>query len=143
MKRALFIVSTITLVAVVVAVVGQALLVSLRVYFDPSGQMVNPTPLGVLAAYMAGIGMYAALPLTAATFVLGLVTTSVRGDYLWLVTLIITAVLAMVGLFGMAWILLSVNSPVALVAPLGLVPLVALIYSLRPDSSPLRQGAVG
>lgn len=143
MKRALLIVSAGTLIAVVVAVVGQALVVTQGVYYDPSGQVVNPTPLAVLATAMAGIGMYLALLLTAATFVLGGVTMGVRGDYRWLVALAVASALTLVGIVGMAWVLLSVNSPVAFVTPLGLVSLVTIIYSLCPDSGLLHRRAAG
>ncbi|HEY7778688.1 MAG TPA: hypothetical protein VIC85_00620 [Ktedonobacterales bacterium] len=44
--------------------------------------------------------------------------------------LVVAGMLALVGLVGMAWVLLSANSPIAFVTPLAMVPLVALFYAV-------------
>jgi hypothetical protein len=134
MKRALLIVSICTLLVIGVAVVGQALVVTQRVYYTPSGQPINPTPLALVATYMAGVGGALSFPLCLLTCALGLVVMILHKHCRWVVAVIVAGLLSLVGLFGMAWVLLSVNSPVALATPLCLVVLVILLYSLWPNA---------
>lgn len=46
--------------------------------------------------------------------------------------LIVGGCLALAGVVGVAWMLLSANSPLTLAAPHLLVPLITTAYSLRP-----------
>jgi hypothetical protein len=134
MKRTLLIVSIGTLLVVGVAVAGQALVVTQGIYYTPSGQPANPTPLALVATFMAGAGSALSMPLCMATAILGLVIAGMRQQYRWIMAILGACLLSMVGLFGMAWILLSANSPVAFVTPLALIVLVTLLYGLRLDS---------
>jgi hypothetical protein len=132
MKRALCIVSVLTLVALGAAIIGQALVFALGFSYTPSGQLVHPTPLALVASALAGFGGIASMPLTFVTFILGLVGTADERRYGWLVALIVAGGLAFVGLLAMAWVILSGNSPVAFQTPLVGVPLVTLLYGLFP-----------
>ncbi|WIG60604.1 MAG: hypothetical protein OJF49_003352 [Ktedonobacterales bacterium] len=136
MKRALLVVSICTLLALGVAVVGRALVVTQGVTYTPSGQPADPTPLAITATLMEGIGSVLAALLCLATFVLGVATAAARKRSGWVAAFVVAGLLALVGFVGMAWVLLSVNSPVAWGTPLALVPLVALLYALRPDPAP-------
>jgi hypothetical protein len=136
MKRALRIVSVLTLVALGAAIIGQSLVFGLGVSYTPSGQLVHPTPLALIASALAGFGGIASMPLTLVTFFLGLVATADERRYGWLVALVIAGGLAFVGLLGMAWIILSGNSPVAFQTPLVMIPLVTLLYSFFPARRP-------
>jgi hypothetical protein len=89
--------------------------------------------MATIATFMAAAGAVLSIPLCLAAFVLGLVAMGERKQAGWIATLVAAGLLAMAGLFGMAWVLLSANSPIPLVAPLGLVALVTLLYSLRRD----------
>jgi hypothetical protein len=133
MVLALRIVSLLTLVALGAAIAGQALVVALGVYYTPDGQPVDPTPLAVTVSILAGFGGLLAMPLALATFILGLVATAVHQRYGWLVAAIVAGALSLVGLVSMAWVLLSVRSPIAFQAPLIVIPLVTLAYSLWPQ----------
>ena len=88
-----------------------------------------------------GIGSVLGALLCLATFVLGIATAVARKVYGWVVAFVIAGLLALMGFVGMAWVLLSVNSPVAWVTPLALVPLIAVLYALRPDPEQA-QGAI-
>lgn len=131
MKRALQIVSLVTLGAVLAAQVAQALTVTQGIYYDPSGQPVNPSTL-TLVVTILGVAGIIALPLTAATFALGVVATGLARRYGWLAAVVVAGGLALVGLFGMIWVLLSVQSPIAFQTPFALIPLVTLAYTLLP-----------
>jgi hypothetical protein len=74
------------------------------------------------------------LPLTAVDGALGIVVTGLEQRYAWLVAVVVAGLLALVGLFAMIWILLSVESPIAFQAPFLVVPLVTLAYTLAPAS---------
>lgn len=131
MKRALQIVSIITLVMVLAAIVAQALTVAQGIYYDPNGQPVNPTALTQVVIILGVVGILA-MPLTAANFVFGIVVAGLEQRYIWIVVLLVSAVLVGAGLFAMIWILLSVQSPVAFQTPFALIPLVTLAYTLLP-----------
>jgi len=131
MKRALLILSIGTLVLLTLSVVGQALEFAQGIVFTANGQPSDPTPQAYIAVYMTAIGGIPAFPASLATFVVGLVAMSMNKQYSWLVALCVAGALSFVGLIGMAWVLLSANSPVAFFTPLLLVPLVTLIFSLR------------
>ncbi|HEX6796332.1 MAG TPA: hypothetical protein VF116_01315 [Ktedonobacterales bacterium] len=134
MVRALLIVSISTLLVLGVAIAGQALVVLLGVSYTPSGLPVDPTPLAVVVSIMASAGGLLSLPLVLATCVLGLVAAALRRQYTWIVAIAGVGLLALVGLVGTAWMILSTNSPVALVTPLALVAMVTLLYGLRSSS---------
>jgi hypothetical protein len=100
MKRALQIVSIITLVMVLAAIVAQALTVAQGIYYDPNGQPVNPTALTQVVIILGVVGILA-LPLTAVNFVFGIVVAGLEQRYIWIVVLLVAAVLVGVGLFAM------------------------------------------
>jgi hypothetical protein len=133
MKRALQIVSLVTLITVIAAMVAQALTVTQGIYYDPNGQPVNPSTLTLIVTILGVAGLLS-LPLIAANGILGIVVTGLERRYGWLVAVVVAGMLALVGLFGMIWILLSVQSPIAFQTPLIIVPLVTLAYTLAPAS---------
>lgn len=131
MKRLVWIVSLSTLVVLGAGILGQALIVILGVYYTPNGDLADPTPLAIVATAL-DLGGLLAMPLTAAALVLGLVVIAQDRRYGWLVVLVVATLLACVGLLGMAWILLSVNSPIAFQTPLAAISLVTALYSRAP-----------
>jgi flagellar basal body-associated protein FliL len=133
MKRSLLILSIVTPVLLGAAIAGQVVVVTQGITYTPDGQPTNPTPMATIATFMAAAGAVLSIPLCLAAFVLGLVAMGERKQAGWIATLVAAGLLAVAGLFGMAWVLLSANSPIPLVAPLGLVALVTLLYSLRRD----------
>ena len=133
MKRALQIVSLVTLITVVAAMVAQALTVTQGITYDSNGQPVNPSTLTLVVTILGVAGMIS-LPLTVVDGVLGIVVTGLEQRYAWLVAVVVAGVLALVGLFAMIWILLSVESPIAFQAPFVIVPLVTLAFTLAPAS---------
>lgn len=141
MKRALRIVSVLTLVSLGAAIIGQALVFALGVSYTPSGQLVHPTPLALVASSLAGFGSIASMPLTFVTFILGLIVTADERRYGWLVALVVAGGLAFVGLLGMAWVILSGNSPVAFQTPLVGIPLVTLLSAFFPARHPAASDA--
>jgi hypothetical protein len=135
MKRALLILSLITLVALGAAIVAQALIFTNGITFDPNGQPVHPTRLAVVATVVAGYGAVLGMALAALDFVVGIVVIGFSRRFGWLIAIIVAGIMSYVGLFVMAWVLLSANSPIAAQAPFVLVPLVTLLYSLIPGKS--------
>jgi uncharacterized membrane protein len=133
MKRALQIVSLVTLITVVAAMVAQALTVTQGITYDSNGQPVNSSTLTLIVTVLGVVGMVS-LPLTAVDGVLGILVTGLEQRYAWLVAGVVAGALALVGLFVMIWILLSVQSPIAFQAPFVIVPLVTLAYTLAPVS---------
>ena len=133
MKRALQIVSLVTLITVVAAMVAQALTVTQGITYDSNGQPVNPSTLMLIVTILGVAGMVS-LPLTAVDGVLGILVTGLEQRYAWLVAVVVAGALALVGLFVMIWILLSVQSPIAFQALFVIVPLVTLAYTLAPVS---------
>lgn len=131
MKRVLWILSLVTLIVLGAGIIGQALVVLLGVYYTPSGDIAGPTPLAVIATAL-NLGGLLAMPLTAAALVLGLLTTAQDRRYGWLIALVVATLLACAGLFAMAWVILSVNSPIAFQAPLVAIALVTALYSRTP-----------
>jgi hypothetical protein len=131
-KRALRIISVLTLVSLGAAIIGQVLVFALGVSYSPSGQLVHPTPMALVASALAGFGGIASMPLTFVTFILGLVAAADERRYGWLVALVVAGGLAFAGLLGMAWVILSGNSPVAFQTPLVGIPLVTLLYGFFP-----------
>ena len=131
MRRALLIVSLLTLVTALAALVAQALTVTQGIYYDPNGQPVHPSTLTLIVTIL-GVAGVLSLPLTAATFLLGIIVTALERRYVWLVALLVAAGLVFVGLFAMIWILLSERSPLAFQTPLALIPLVTLAYVSLP-----------
>lgn len=132
MKRVLLVLSLITLVALGAAIVAQALIFTNGITFDPHGQPVHPTRLAVVATVIAGYGAVLGMALAALDFVIGIVVIGFGRRFGWLIAIIVAGVLSYVGLFVMAWVLLSANSPVAAQAPFVLIPLVTLLYSIIP-----------
>ena len=138
MKRLLLIISVVTLVVLGLAIIGQALLVAQGVVYDSDGLPVDRAPLALVLTYVVFIGSIVGGLLCLVAGLLALVAAASRNQYGWFVALLLAGAFALVGLFGMAWVLLSANSVVALVAPLALVPLVTGLYSLRPDTEIVR-----
>lgn len=133
MKRLVWIVSLSTLVVLGAGILGQALIVILGVYYTPNGDLADPTPLAIVATVL-DLGGLLAMPLTASALVLGLVVIAQDRRYGWFVALVVASLLACVGLLGMAWILLSVNSPIAFQTPLAAISLVTALYSRTSTS---------
>jgi hypothetical protein len=132
MRRVLWIVSLVTLVVLGAGILGQALIVLFGVYYAPSGDPADPTPLAVIVTAL-DLGGLIAMPLTAAALILGLITTAQDRRYGWLVAVVLATLLACVGLIGMAWVILSVNSPIAFQTPLAAIALVTAAYSRSSD----------
>ncbi|HZC76832.1 MAG TPA: hypothetical protein VE258_03745 [Ktedonobacterales bacterium] len=139
MKRALCIVSVLTLVVLGIASLGQALVFAWDVTFTPDGTVADPTPQAVIVSAAAAIGGILSMPLVAATFVLGVIATSQEKQYGWLAALFGAGALAVLGIFGMAWVLLSTRSPIAFQLPLATIALVTMLYCLV--SAPRRTAA--
>jgi hypothetical protein len=134
MRHALAIVSLLSLAVLVVAVVGQALVYALGVTYTPEGQPTDPTPLAYAVSFASSFGGLLAMPFTCATFILGLVATADARRYGWLAALLVAALLALAGLIAMAWVILSVRSPLAFQTPLLAIPLVTTLYTFLPAS---------
>ncbi len=126
------IISVLTLVTLVAAIVGQALTYALGIVYDPNGQPVDPTPLNQAITYGGAVGGILSLPLTATTFILGLVVMAGERHFGWLAALVVAGVVAFVGLIAMAWVLLSVTSPIAFQTPLVTIPVVTLLSNFGP-----------
>ena len=133
MRRALLIVLWLNLLVIALAVVGQVLVFTLGVTYTPTGQITAPTPLANVASLMTGVGGILSLPLTLVTFILAVVAAGHRKQTTWIVVFLVVGAVALVGLFVMAWMLLSTTSPIAFVTPFALIPFAALAYSLLPD----------
>lgn len=131
MRRALLIVSLLTLVTALAALVAQTLTVTQGISYDPNGQPIHPTTLTLIVTILGVVGLLA-LPLAAANFILGVIVTALERRYVWLGALVVAAGLVFVGLFAMIWILLSVQSPIAFQTPVALIPLVTLAYIFLP-----------
>ena len=131
MKRALQIVSLVTFITVIAAMVAQVLTVTQGITYDANGQPVNPSTLTLIVTILGVAGMLS-LPLTAVDGVLGIAVTGLEQRYTWLAAVVVAGALALVGFFIMIWILLSVESLIALQAPFVLVPLVTLAYTFTP-----------
>jgi ABC-type multidrug transport system permease subunit len=132
MKRALLILSLATLVVLGAVIVAQALIYTNGITYDPHGQPVHPTRLAVVTSAVAGYGAVLALALAALDFVFGIVVIGFSRRFGWLIAVIVAGILSYMGLFVMAWVLLSANSPIAAQTPFVLIPLVTLLYSLIP-----------
>ena len=135
MKRALLILSLITLLVLGAVIVAQALIFTNGITFDPHGQPVHPTRLAVVATVVAGYGAVLGIALAALDFVVGIVVTGFGRRFGWLIAIIVAGILSYMGLIVMAWVTLSENTPVAAQAPFVLIPLVTLLYSLIPGRS--------
>ena len=131
MKRILQIVSLVTLVTVIAAMIAQALTVAQGIAYDSNGQPVNPSTLTLIVTILGVAGMLS-LPLAVVNGVLGIAVTGLERRFAWLAAVVVAGALALVGLFAMIWILLSVESPIAFQAPFAIVPLVTLAYTLAP-----------
>lgn len=132
MRRGLLIASVGALIVGGAATIAQALLFAWGVVYDARGLPTNPTPAALAATWIAALGVPLSFALCASVFVYGAVAMTAGRAWRWLATLIVGACLALAGMVGVAWILLSANSPFTLAAPLLLVPLITTAYSLRP-----------
>lgn len=131
MKRAVQIISLLALLTVMAAIVSQALTVTQGIYYDSNGQPVNPSTMTQVVTIL-GIAGLLGLPLVAGAFILGLIAITLDRRYGWLVAVLIAGAVALVGLFAMAWVLLSERSLLAFQTPLAVVPLVTLAYTMGP-----------
>ncbi|HEY1389311.1 MAG TPA: hypothetical protein VGF38_12270 [Ktedonobacterales bacterium] len=132
MKRLLQIVSLVTLVMVIAAMVAQVLTVTQGVTYDSNGQPVNPSTLTLIVTILGVAGMIS-LPLTAIDGVLGIAVTGLDQRYGWLIAVVFAGLLTLVGFFVMILVILSVESLIAFQAPFALVTLVTLAYTLAPS----------
>jgi hypothetical protein len=131
MRPALLIVSLLTLITTLAALVAQTLTVTQGISYDPNGQPIHPTTLTLIVTILGVAGLFS-LPLAATNFLLGVIVTALERRYLWLVALLVAAGLVILGLFAMIWMLLSERSPLAFQTPLALIPLVALAFISLP-----------
>lgn len=131
MKRGTQIVSLLALALALAAQVAQALTITQGITYDPQGQPVNPSTLTLIVTILGVAGLLS-LPLILASFILGVIATTLERRYGWLAAIIVAGALSLVGFFAMIWILLSANVPVAFQTPLALAPLVTLLYTLLP-----------
>jgi len=134
MRRALAILSLLTLAVLVAAIAGQVLVYALGVTYTPEGRLVNPTPLASAASFTSDFGGLASIPVAFVTFILGIIATADSRRYGWLAALLVAAFFAFLGLIAMAWVILSGRSPIAYQTPLILIPLVTTLYTLLPAS---------
>ncbi|MDE3229542.1 MAG: hypothetical protein KGO05_06650 [Chloroflexota bacterium] len=135
MRRGLLIVSVGALVVGGAALLAQALLFTWGVVYDTRGQPTNPTPAALAATWVAGVGVPLSFLLCAGVFAYGVVAMTAGRAWRWLVALVVAGGLALAGMFGVIWVLLSANSPIALAAPSLLVPLLTAAYALCPAAS--------
>jgi hypothetical protein len=135
MRRALRILSILTLVSLATAILAQALTYVLGIAYDPSGQPINPTSLNVAVTY-AGSASIVAWPLTIATLVVGVMVIGDEGRIGWLVALAAAGALAFAGMFAMARVILSGASPIAFQTPFVGIPLVTLLYGFTLCRAP-------
>lgn len=131
MRRALLIVSLLTLVTALAALAAQTLTITQGIFYDPNGQPIHPTSLTEIVTILGVAGLFS-LPLALANFILGVVAAGLERRYVWLAALVVAGGLTLVGLFAMIWILLSERSPIAFQTPLALIPLVTLAYVSLP-----------
>ena len=131
MRRALLIVSLLTLVTALAALAAQTLTVTQGIFYDPNGQPIHPTALTQAVTILGVAGLFS-LPLALANFILGVVAAGLERRYVWLAAFVVAGGLTLVGLFAMIWILLSERSPIAFQTPLALIPLVTLAYVSLP-----------
>jgi len=133
MRQALLILSLLTLAVIAAANIGDALIYAQNITFNPDGLPAAPSTLATIATIMSGAGGVLSMPLTLATFILGLILTIQRRQGLWSVAIGVAGALALIGLLGMAWVILSARTPVSFCAPFALVPLTTLAYCLVAD----------
>lgn|SRR5262249_46846170 len=138
MKRALEIISLLTLVALGAAIVGQVLIAALSldmsVHYTPSGELTDLRQPAVVVSALAVLDTILAILLALATFVLGVVAVVLDKRYRWLVPVVIGSLLAFAGLVWMAWgrLFSQQSSPIAFQAPLVAIPVIMALYGLFP-----------
>ena len=135
MRQALLILSLLTLAVIAAANIGDALIYMQGITYNPDGLPANPSTLATVATIMSGAGGVLSMPLTLATFILGLILTIQRRQALWSAAIGVAGALAFIGLLGMAWVILSARTPVSFCAPLTLVPGATLAYCLLAGRS--------
>ena len=135
MRQALLILSLLTLAVIAAANIGDALIYTQGITYNPDGLPANPSTLATVATIMSGAGGVLSMPLTLATFILGLVLTIQRRQALWSLAIGVAGALAFIGLLGMAWVILSARTPVSFCAPFALVPGATLAYCLLGSRS--------
>jgi hypothetical protein len=112
MRQALLTLSLLTLAVIAAANIGDALIYAQNITFNPDGLPAAPSTLATIATIMSGAGGVLSTPLTLATFILGLILTIQRRQSLWSVAIGVAGALALIGLLGMAWVILSARTPV-------------------------------
>ena len=120
---------------IVAANIGDALIYTQGITYNPDGLPANPSALATVATIMSGVGGVLSMPLTLATFILGLVLTIQRRQTQWSMVIGVAGALAFIGLLGMAWVILSARTPVSFCAPLALVSLTTLACCLLGSRS--------
>jgi hypothetical protein len=122
MRQALLILSLLTLAVIAAANIGEALIFTQNITYNPDGLPANPSMLATVATIMSGAGVLS-MPLTLATFILGLILTIQHRQGIWSLAI------------GMAWVILSARTPISFCAPFALVPLTTLAYCLLASRS--------
>ena len=135
MRQALLILSLLTLAVIAAANIGDALIYTQNITFNPDGLPAAPSTLATTATIMSAVGGVLSMPLTLATFVLGLILTIQRRQGLWSVAIGVSGALALIGLLGMAWVILSARTLVSFCAPFALIPFTTLAYCLLANRS--------
>jgi hypothetical protein len=129
MRRALSILSLLTLTLIAVANIGEAIYFTLGVTLNLDGQPSVPSPLATVAALMIVLGGILSLPLILVTFILGLIAAGRNRNGLWMAAISVAGVLAFVGFFWIVWLIIG-GAPVSFCTPFALVPLTTLAYCL-------------
>jgi hypothetical protein len=137
MRRALSILSLLTLTLIALANIGEAIIFTLGVTLSLDGQPSVPSPLATVAALMIVLGgafslllsLPLSLPLLLVTFILGLIAAGRNLNGLWMAAIGLAGVLAFVGFFWIVWLIIG-GAPVSFCTPFALVPLTTLAYCL-------------
>jgi hypothetical protein len=98
--------------------------------------LVDPTLQALVIRSMADLDVRLRMPLCLPTFVLSLVATAKRKQYAWVVAIVIAGLVGLAGLLGPVGrrgCSCLLTTGVTFVTPLGLVALITLVYSLRPN----------
>jgi len=135
MRQALLILSLLTLAVIAAANIGEALIFTQNITYNPDGLPANPSLLATFATIMSGAGGVLSMALTLATFILGLILTIQHRQGIWSPAIGVAGILAFAGLLGMAWVILSARTPISFCAPFALVPLTTLAYCLLAGRS--------
>jgi hypothetical protein len=132
MRRALLILSLLTLTLIAVANIGEAIIFGMGVTLNLDGQPSVSSPLATVAALTIVLGGTLSLPLILVTFILGLIVAGRNRNGLWMAAIGLAGALAFVGFFWIVWLIIG-GAPVSFCTPFALVALTTLAYCLLAD----------